>query len=94
MFGGENQKAARKNVPKKRARTHRAHRHAVKTMLRTEGQDADPGTVRRKPFHTWPGATRAVHLERQERRRDEQRAAPRRSEEARRRRSFRRRLGC
>lgn len=87
---GESQKAARKNLPKKRARTHRGYRRAVKVELQW-GADADPKAIRRKPFEKWAGPNRAAHLARQKARRDSLENIPRRSEEARARRSVRRR---
>jgi hypothetical protein len=86
---GESQKAARKNLPKKRARSHRAYRHAVKTEL-AKTEDAEPEAIRRKPFKKWVGPTRGTHLERQEDRREKLQVEPRRSEAARARRGLRR----
>lgn len=87
--GGENQKAARRNLPLKRARIQRAYRHAVQAELRL-GEDAEPGALRRKPFCKWGAQTRRFHLDQQRARRQELQVDPRRSEEARRRRKSRR----
>jgi hypothetical protein len=87
--GGENQKAARRNLPLKRARIQRAYRHAVKAEL-SLGEDAEPGAVRRKEFRKWKGPIRRDHLDRQLARRHELQVDPRRSEEARGRRKSRR----
>lgn len=86
---GENQKAARRNLPKKRARTHRGYRRAVKVELQL-GDDAEPQAIRRKPFDKWAGPTRADHLAHKEARRAALEDSPRRDEEARIRRSLRR----
>ena len=90
---GESQKAARKNIPKKRARTQRAYRHAVKAELQANGEQAEPQAIRRKPFRKWSGPTRATQLERQAGRQAKLRQTLRRSEEARLRRSLRRGKG-
>lgn len=87
---GESQKAARKNLTKKRARTHRAYRRAVNAHLQL-GENADPTAIRRKPFAKWVGPTRASHLERQAAWREAVAANPRRSKQARVRRAARRR---
>ena len=86
---GESQKAARKNLPKKRARPHRAYRRAVNVELQL-GEDAEATAIRRKSFDKWAGPTRANHLERQAARREALEADPRRSDAARERRSARR----
>lgn len=88
---GESQKAARKNLPKRRARTHRAYRRAVNVELQL-GEDADATAIRRKSFDKWAGPARANHLERQAARREALEADPRRSDAARERRSARRTL--
>lgn len=87
---GESQKAARKNLPKKRAKTHRAFRRAVKAQLQ-RGEDADPSRVRRKPFMKWVGPKRSVQIAAQTARRDALESNPRKSESARTRRGMRRR---
>ena len=82
---GENQKAARRNLPRKRARIQRAYRRAVAVEL-ANGEEADAGAIRRKPFLKWAGPIRRVHLERQAARRGALQEHPRRTGEARRRR--------
>ena len=86
---GESQKAARKNIPLKRARTQRAYRRAVAVEL-VKGDEADPAAIRRKTFYKWAGPTRREHLERQANRRSRFEEAPRRSEGARQRRRLKR----
>jgi len=90
---GENQKAARRNLPLKRARLQRAYRRAAQVEL-SRGQDADPGPIRRRLLGKWAGHTRQVHLEQQGGRRERLQNEPRRSAEARaRRRATRGRRG-
>lgn len=78
---GENQKAARRNVPRKRARIQRAFRRAVNAELQ-RGEDADPTSVRRETFKTWVGPTRSEHLKRQAARRETLQLNPRRTKAA------------
>jgi hypothetical protein len=42
---GENSKASRKNLPKKRARTHRAYRHAVRQELASKATEISPAAA-------------------------------------------------
>lgn len=86
---GENQKAGRKNAPRKKARIQRAYRRAV-TIELANGEDADTGAVRRTWFATWTGPTRRDHLAQQAERRRKLGEEPRRSAQARQRRALRR----
>ena len=86
---GESQKAARKNLPKMRARTHRSYRHQVKTEL-LRGDNAEPAAIRRKLFRKWVGPTRETHVEQAQERRANIELEPRKSEDARARRAGRR----
>ncbi len=78
---GESQKAARKNLPLKRARIQRAYRRAVSVEL-ANGEGADTAAIRRKTFRKWAGPRRRNHLEKQAARLEELQTNPRRSDEA------------
>lgn len=83
---GENQKAARKNLPLKRARIERAFRRRVTQEL-AGGETAEPEKIRRKLWRKWTGPTLGEHIESQRERRADLRDQPRKSEDARRRRT-------
>ena len=82
---GENQKAARRNIPKKKALLSRAHRKAVSQGLAT-ATDPDEIAVRRKSLRKWSGPTLGVALQGRCARREATEAMPRKSPEARQRR--------
>jgi hypothetical protein len=79
---GENDKATRKNLPRKKARLNRAFRHEVRDGLKVDGApvekleldalDASVTAVRRKKFKKQPDVPLIEYLDRQR----EKRAQP------------------
>jgi hypothetical protein len=79
---GENDKATRKNLPRKKARINRAFRHEVHQGLRVDGApveklaleelDQEVGAVRRKKFKKQPDLPLVEFIDRQR----EKRAMP------------------
>jgi hypothetical protein len=72
---GENDKASRKNLPRKKARLNRAFRHEVHAALHVDGTpvetlntdavDVDATSVRRKKFKKQPDVPLLQYIERQ-----------------------------
>jgi len=89
MFG-ENQKAARRKIPLRKAQTERSYRRGVALEL-ARGEDADTARIRRKAFwRKWPGPTLAEAIEHKLATRQVLAAEPRRSDAVRERRAARR----